>query len=51
MTTIAEDVWQILERLAVSQAELTASQQETHNLLQEQIKENDLRFKRTPQKR
>ncbi|MGL5035005.1 MAG: hypothetical protein ACRC6M_14515, partial [Microcystaceae cyanobacterium] len=58
MATTAEDVWQILERLAVSQAlsqaELTASQQETQRLLQEQIKEaeqrkqeNDLRFKET----
>jgi hypothetical protein len=32
---------------AESQAELTASQQETQRLLQEQIKENDLRFKET----
>jgi hypothetical protein len=51
MTTTVEDVLQILERLAVSQAEsqaeLTASQQETQRLLQEQIKENDLRFKET----
>jgi hypothetical protein len=51
MTTPVEDVLQILERLAVSQAEsqaeLTASQQETQRLLQEQIKENDLRFKET----
>jgi hypothetical protein len=58
MTTTVEDVLQIVERLAVSQAlsqaELTASQQETQRLLQEQIKEaeqrkieNDLRFKET----
>jgi hypothetical protein len=51
MTTTVEDVLQILERLAVSQAEsqaeLTASQRETQRLLQEQIKENDLRFKET----
>lgn len=58
MTTMVEDVLQIVERLAVSQAlsqaELTASQQETQRLLQEQIKEseqrkleNDLRFKET----
>jgi hypothetical protein len=51
MTTTVEDVLQILERLAMSQsesqAELTASQQETQRLLQEQIKENDLRFKGT----
>jgi len=51
MTTTVEDVLQILERLAMSQsesqAELTASQQETQRLLQEQIKENDLRFKET----
>jgi hypothetical protein len=55
---MVEDVLQIVERLAVSQAlsqaELTASQQETQRLLQEQIKEseqrkleNDLRFKET----
>jgi hypothetical protein len=58
MTTTVEDVLQILERLAVSQAEsyaeLTASQRETQRLLQKQIKEaeqrkqeNDLRFKET----
>jgi hypothetical protein len=58
MTTTVEDVLQIVERLAVSQAlsqaELTASQQETQRLLQEHIKEseqrereNDLRFKET----
>jgi hypothetical protein len=58
MTTTVEDVLQILERLAVSQAEsyaeLTASQRETQRLLQEHIKEaeqrkqeNDLRFKET----
>ena len=58
MTTTVEDVLQIVERLAVSQAlsqaELTASQQETQRLLQEQIKEaeqrkleNDLRFNET----
>jgi hypothetical protein len=51
MTTTVEDVLQILERLAMSQsesqAELTASQRETQRLLQEQIKENDLRFKET----
>ena len=51
MTTTVEDVLQILERLAVSQAlsqaELTASQRETQRLLQEQIKENDIRFKET----
>jgi hypothetical protein len=58
MTTTVEDVLQIVERLALSQAlsqaELTASQQETQRLLQEQIKEaeqrkieNDLRFKET----
>ena len=58
MTTTVDDVLQIVERLAVSQAlsqaELTASQQETQRLLQEQIKEaeqrkleNDLRFKET----
>ena len=58
MTTTVEDLLQIVERLAVSQAlsqaELTASQQETQRLLQEHIKkseqrerENDLRFKET----
>jgi hypothetical protein len=58
MTTTVEDVLQIVERLAVSQAlsqaELTASQQETQRLLQEHIREseqrereNDLRFKET----
>ncbi len=54
MTTTVEDVLQILERLAVSQAEsyaeLTASQRETQRLLQEQIKEAEQRKQENEQR-